>query len=200
MALPKMAGLLLLEFHMLLSSSLRVFAVVCLCLMGGRVLAQEGEGTLKEVPMQSLTDRAITPLGQAALSIHPNDWKHAETTNFVYHFFHGFVAAPVSVEAEFYYPVISADLEKDTTQWERKCHIYIFETDADWKEFQKKGSLDPWTGGIHSQGSLFIQRNPDLKFKGNTLGHEVTHLVVERFFGSGVPLWLNEGYAEYSAS
>ena len=24
--------------------------------------------------------------------------------------------------------------------------------------------------------------------------------MIERFFGSGVPLWLNEGYAEYSAS
>ncbi|MEI9892620.1 MAG: hypothetical protein WDN28_01540 [Chthoniobacter sp.] len=134
------------------------------------------------------------------MSIHPNDWKHAETANFVYHFFHGFIAAPVSVEAEFYYRVISKDLEKDTTQWERKSHIFIFETDADWKEFQKKGALDPWTGGIHSQGSLFIQRKSGAEIKGSTLGHEVTHLVIERFFGSGVPLWLNEGYAEYSAS
>jgi hypothetical protein len=162
--------------------------------------AQETDGALKEVSFQNLSDRNLTPLGQAAMSIHPNDWKHAETTNFIYHFFHGFIAAPVSVEAEFYYRVISKDLEKDTTQWERKSHIFIFETNEDWKMFQQKGALDPWTGGIHSQGSLFIQRNPELKFKGSTLGHEVTHLVIERFFGSGVPLWLNEGYAEYSAS
>ena len=179
---------------------LRVFSLAGLCLFATDALTQEVEGTLKELPFQSLSDRNLTPLGQAAMSIHPNDWKHAETTNFVYHFFHGFIAAPVSVEAEFYYRVISKDLEKDTTQWERKSHIFIFETNEDWKEFQHKGSLDPWTGGIHSQGSLFIQRNPELKFKGSTLGHEVTHLVIERFFGSGVPLWLNEGYAEYSAS
>lgn len=185
---------------MLLSSALRVLGLACLCLLGVRAAAQEVEGTLKEIPFQSLTDRSLTPLGQAAMSVHPNDWKHAETANFIYHFFHGFIAAPVSVEAEFYYRVISKDLEKDTTQWERKSHIFIFETDADWKEFQKKGALDPWTGGIHSGGSLFIQRNPELKFKGSTLGHEVTHLVIDRFFGSGVPLWLNEGYAEYSAS
>ncbi|MES2569425.1 MAG: hypothetical protein V4710_05145, partial [Verrucomicrobiota bacterium] len=55
-------------------------------------------------------------------------------------------------------------------------------------------------GGIHAGGELFIQRNPALKFKGNTLGHEVAHLVVHRFFGAGVPLWLNEGYAEYASS
>jgi hypothetical protein len=96
--------------------------------------------------------------------------------------------------------VIAQDMGKDTTQWERKCHVFVFEQPADWAEFQKRGSLDPWTGGIHSGNELFIQRNPALKFKGSTLGHEIAHLVVNRFFGSGVPLWLNEGYAEYAAS
>jgi hypothetical protein len=158
------------------------------------------DSTLREVPLLALSDRSITPLGQAALTIRPGDWKHAESTNFIYHYFQSFIAAPVSVEAEFYYRVIAKELGKDTTQWERKCHIYIFETDEDWAAFQRKGSLDPWTGGIHAQGSLFIQRDPKLKFKGNTLGHEVTHLVIGRFFGTGVPLWLNEGYAEYASS
>jgi hypothetical protein len=158
------------------------------------------DGALTEVPFQNLSDRALAPLGQAALGIRAGEWKHAETPNFIYHFFHSFIAAPVSVEAEFYYRVIAKELEKDTTQWERKCHIFVFEKPEDWAEFQKRGALDPWTGGIHAAGSLFIQRDPAVKWKGSTLGHEVTHLVVERFFGSGVPLWLNEGYAEYAAS
>jgi hypothetical protein len=166
-------------------------------------LAQQGEGVdlgnFKEIPFSQLSDRNMTPLGQAALAIRSADWKHAESTNFIYHFFHGFVAAPVSVEAEFYYKVIAQEMQKDTTQWERKSHIFIFEQPEDWAAFQKRGSLDPWTGGIHSGGSLFIQRNPQFKFKDNTLGHEITHLVVDRFFGSGVPLWLNEGYAEYAS-
>ena len=38
---------------------------------------------------------------------------------------------------------------------------------------------------------------PSFKFKGTTLGHETAHLVIDRFYGSNVPLWLNEGYAEY---
>ena len=162
--------------------------------------AEEGNGALKETSLELLSDRALTPLGKAALSIRPSEWKHAESANFVYHFFHSFVAAPVSVEAEFYYRVIARELEKDTTQWERKCHIYVFEEAADWAEFQKRGALDPWSGGIHAAGSLFIRRDPQMKFKGSTLGHEVAHLVVERFFGAGVPLWLNEGYAEYAAA
>lgn len=187
-----------LELYMLFSPALRVLALVLVCIFGARASAQEIEGLLKEVPFQSLSDRSVTTLGQAALSIRPNEWKHAESPNFVYHFFQGAIAAPVSVEAEFYYRVVSKDLEKDTTQWERKSHIYIFESDADWKAFQQRGSLDPWTGGIHSEGSLFVLRNPEMKFKGYSLGHEVTHLVIHRFYGSGVPVWLNEGYAEYS--
>ncbi len=170
--------------------------------MGPSLLVAElpPDAALRETPVQALSDRNFTPLGQAALSIRPGEWKHAETTNFIYHYFHSFIAAPVSVEAEFYYRVIAKDLEKDTTQWERKSHVYIFETAEDWAAFQRKGALDPWTGGIHSGGSLFLQRDPQQKFKGNTLGHEITHLVIERFFGSGVPLWLNEGYAEYASS
>ena len=177
--------------------SLRPF--IFLALLWPALLAAQtpGDTTLREVPLQALSDRSFTPLAQAALSIRPTEWKHAETANFIYHYFHSFIAAPVAVESEFYYRVISKDLEKDTSQWERKSHVFIFESAEDWAAFQRKGSLDPWTGGIHSGGSLFLQRDPQQKFKGNTLGHEITHLVIERFFGSGVPLWLNEGYAEY---
>lgn len=157
-------------------------------------------GALPEVPLAQLSDRNITPLGLSALGIRANEWKHAETKNFVYHYFQSFIAGPVSVEAEFYYRIIAKELEKDTAQWERKCHIFIFEKPEDWRQFQGKAQLDPWTGGICAGGELFIQRNPEFKFKGSTLGHEVAHLVVHRFFGSGIPLWLNEGYAEYAAS
>jgi len=109
-------------------------------------------------------------LGQAALSIHPNDWKHAETPNFVYHFFHGFRLPRRSGGAEFYYRVIAGDLGKDTSQWERKSHIFIFETDADWAEFQHKVRWIPGPAAFHAGGSLFIVRNPEKKFKGHTLG------------------------------
>ena len=162
--------------------------------------AQENTGALPELTFYQLTDRALGALGQAALGIRPAEWKHAETKNFAYHFFHSYVAGPVSVEAEFYYNVVAKELEKDTAQWERKSHIFIFEKPEDWAVFQQKGALDPWTGGLHCQGELFIVRNPEQKWQGSTLGHEVTHLVVHRFFGNGVPIWLNEGYAEYASS
>jgi len=178
------------------------FTLILLLCAIHRLGAQETQitGTLAEVQLNRLSDQAISPLGRAALAINPTRWKHAETTNFVYHFVDNFIATPVSVEAEFYYAAIAKELGRDTSHWERKCHIYIFETPDDWKTFQKNGRLEPWTGGIHSGGDLFIVRNPAFKFKGRSLGHEIAHLVLFRFFGSGIPIWLNEGYAEDSSS
>jgi hypothetical protein len=158
---------------------------------------QSVDGALTEIPRAQLSDRSFRPLGQAALGIRAAEWKHAETANFIYHFFHSYAVGPVSVEAEFYYRVIAQELGKDTARWERKSHIFVFESAEDWALFQKRGALDPWTGGIHAGGELFLRRDPQFRFKGNTLGHEIAHLVVDRFFGANVPLWLNEGYAEY---
>ena len=184
------------------SLSIRLFGLALIA-CAGSVSGQNAApapGALAEIALTRLSDRNFAPLGQAALAIRANDWKHAETTNFVYHFFQSFIATPVSVEAEYYYRVISSELGKDTTQWERKCHIFIFEQAEDWSAFQGKAALDPWTGGICSGNELFIRRDPARKWKGNTLGHEVAHLVVHRFFGTGIPLWLKEGHAEYAAS
>ena len=64
----------------------------------------------------------------------------------------------------------------------------------------KLNTADPIARYGFTQLPNFILRNPEVKWQGSTLGHEVTHLVVHRFFGNGVPLWLNEGYAEYAAS
>jgi hypothetical protein len=161
---------------------------------------QDDDSTLVEKPLAQIQDRSVSRLGAKALSIRPEEWKHGESKDFVYHFHTLEAARPVAAESEFYYRTISKELERDTSRWERKGHIFIFESDDDWREFQGVGGLEPWTGGIHSQGELFVPRDVKKRFKGNALAHELTHLIVYRFFGPGVPLWLNEGLAEYTAT
>jgi hypothetical protein len=157
-------------------------------------------GALPELAFEKLSDRSLTALGKKALQVRPGDWKHAETEHFVYHFFDRPMASAVSVEAEFSYRVIAAELGRDTSTWERKCHLFLFDDANDWKAFQQFGGLDPWTGGIHGEGALFIRRDPGPRADNATLPHEITHLVLFRFFGPGIPLWLNEGFAEYAAT
>jgi len=162
------------------------------------IRAQINESSsLVELEFSQLSQRDPNPLGEKALAIRPEQWKHAETEHFIYHFVHGYVATPVSIEAEFHYRVIAKELEREQLTTDIKSHIYIFERPEDWQEFQVYGNLEKWTGGIHSAGSLFIQRNPAYKFTDNSLGHEIVHLVLHRFYTDGIPCWLDEGFAQY---
>jgi len=156
-----------------------------------------GINSLPAIEFTQLSQQDTNPLGTKALAIAPADWKHGETEHFIYHFQNSYVATPVAVEAEFYFRVITKELAKAGDTWTEKAHIYIFERPADWESFQTSGGLEPWTGGIQSGSSLFIVRNPAFKFSDNTLGHEIAHLVLRRFYGNTIPLWLNEGFAQY---
>ena len=175
--------------------------VRCICLfafLATRLVgAQTGLNALQEVEFSQLSQRDPNPLGEKALAINPEQWKHAETDHFVYHFVHSYVATPVSVEAEFYYRVIAKELERDQPPGDTKSQIYIFERPEQWQQFQSLGKLEPWSGGIHSQGSLFVVRNPAYRFANNSLGHEISHLVLHRFYSDGIPCWLDEGFAQY---
>jgi len=167
-------------------------------LLATSAVAQINESSsLPEIEFSQLSQRDPNPLGEKALAIHPEQWKHAETDHFIYHFVHSYVATPVSVEAEFHYRVIAKELERDQPAGDVKSHIYIFERPEEWQQFQVFGNLEPWSGGIHSAGSLFVQRNPAYKFSDNLLGHEIVHLVLHRFYADGIPCWLNEGFAQF---
>src|ERR1700731_3198614 len=156
-----------------------------------------GLSALTEVEFSQLSQLDPNPIGEKALAIRPDQWKHAETEHFIYHFVHSYVATPVSVEAEFNYRVIAKELEREQPAGDIKSHIYILERPEEWQEFQAFGKLEPWSGGIHSAGSLFVQRNPAYKFSNNLLGHEIVHLVLHRFYTGGIPCWLDEGFAQY---
>jgi hypothetical protein len=180
-----------------LSVFLAVGAMSILAAFGEDSSVAGGLSALSEVEFSQLSQRDPNPLGEKALAIHPEQWKHAETEHFIYHFVHSYVAAPVSVEAEFHYRVVTKALEREQPAGDTKSHIYIFEKPEEWQQFQAFGQLEKWTGGIHSMGSLFVQRDPAYKFTDNSLGHEIVHLVVHRFYPDGVPCWLNEGLAQY---
>jgi hypothetical protein len=159
--------------------------------------APSGLNALAEVEFSRLSQRDPNPLGEKALALHPEQWKHGETEHFIYHFVNSYVVTPISVEAEFHYRVVAKELQREQPAGDTKSHIYVFERPADWQQFQTVGRLEKWSGGIHSQGSLFIVRNPAYKFSGNILGHEISHLVLHRFYSDGIPCWLDEGFAQF---
>ena len=176
------------RFVILAASMFAALASIC---------ALQGLNALPEVDFSQLSQSDPNPLGEKALAINPEQWRHGETEHFIYHFVHSYVVTPVSIEAEFHYRVIVKEIEREQPAGDTKSHIYIFERPESWRQFQSLGKLEPWTGGIHSQGSLFIVRNPSYRFSNNSLGHEISHLLLHRFYSDAIPCWLDEGFAQY---
>ncbi len=133
------------------------------------------------MPFQSLSSTALGAYGRTALALNPDSFKHAESANFIYHYFDPITAKQVAVESEFFFRTIAKDFGRENEAVEKKAHIFML-PDKEWEEFKRGASLDPWTGGMHTGNELFITRDGE-RPQGPTLGHEVGHLVVQRFFG-----------------
>src|ERR1700674_2989306 len=78
-----------------------------------------GLNALPEVEFSWLSQRDPNPLGEKALAIHPEQWKHGETEHFIYHFVDSFVVTPLSVEAEFHYRVVAKELQREPPAGDR---------------------------------------------------------------------------------
>lgn len=155
-------------------------------------VAEEG---LKEVRFQELSDTRLGTLAAAALGSRKDEWKHAETENFIFHYLDSAVAKQVAVEAEFFHRTIAKDLGREGAREGRKGRVIIFDPQG-WAIHRRLLALDPLTGGAHLDGELMLGRDAD-KFGGAILGHEIAHLALHRFYPGRIPLWLDEGYAEY---
>lgn len=111
----------------------------------------------------------------------------------------------VSDKAEYYFEKIIYDLgyEKDF-KWDRKCQVFIVESPDKWKEFLKGiGFNADLVGGFvpnYGEEEMFLCALSE-GYLALTFPHELTHLIFKEVAGKNIiPLWLNEGLANYEAS
>jgi len=158
---------------------------------------QHGKYSFKIAPFDKLSERHISRQGDAALGIEDVKWEHSESDHFIFHTETGFLITQLVVVAEWSYANIKKDLDVTQDSFERKCHLYIFLNEQAWRKFAGDGKMDALTGGWCTGRELFFWSRPHFKFQGQALPHELTHLVLHRFVGGDIPLWLNEGLAEF---
>jgi hypothetical protein len=156
-----------------------------------------GDYRLKTVPFEELSERTVSRQGDIALNLKTVKWEHSESDHFIFHTETGFSVSQLAVCAEWSYAGIKRDLGIVQDSFERKCHVYVFLDEQAWRSFVGAGKMEPWTGGWCTGRELFFWSRPNFKFQGTTLPHEMTHLVLHRFVGGDIPLWLNEGFAEF---
>ena len=148
---------------------------------------------------QQLSDRTVSIPGSAALEVKPEQWRHAETENFVLHFRRVGDANAVAREIEFHLWFVAKELGATKEQYARKSHVYIFKDEREWEKFLASRGHPPWAQSLAIGDELFLNvRERGGGFDSETVAHETTHAVVARIYrGRRWPLWLSEGVAEY---
>jgi len=156
------------------------------------------DDTLQEKEFDQLSSRQISDWGRLALQINPDDWRHGETKHFVIHYQKR--GQKVATRCESFYEQIRgffgnrADLKGD-----EKSHVFAFHEFGDWRQFTAAVHLGGFAGLTRDDEFFYAAADYGGHFEhqGRVQAHEMTHLVFNRFFRGQLPLWLNEGVAEY---
>ncbi len=153
----------------------------------------------------SLSDNNIARSDIAKKLLSKGDWFSRESEHFYIFYRNPSQAKIVSDKAEYYFEKIAYDLgyEKDL-KWDKKCQVFIVESVNKWKDFLKDiGFNADLVGGFvpnYGEKEMFICAISE-GYLALTFPHELTHLVFKDVAGKNtIPLWLNEGLANYEAS
>lgn len=156
---------------------------------------------LVEKSWDDLSNKEVGDYGQLALAVKPQEWKHAETDNFVIHYRRATEARKVAREIEFDLWFVAKTLGATPAQYRHKSHVFIFRDEAEWEKFLADTREPMWSASFAMRDELFLnvhsEGNGD-PFDSHLLAHETTHAVVARLYPfEHWPVWLNEGFAEF---
>ena len=154
---------------------------------------------LRQERWEQLADHAISPAGEKALALRPEQWRHGETENFIFHYRSLSDALQIAREIEFDLWYVAQSLGAEPGQYARKSHVYVFQNEKEWQKFLAETEAPRWVHSFAIRDDLFLDvRGAPGGFDSQTLAHETTHAIVARIYGDRRwPLWLSEGFAEY---
>jgi len=129
-------------------------------------------------------------------------WRVVKGKHFIVHHQDGAFAASVLHKAEENYRRIAKDLGfvkyDDFWLWDKRVRIYIH---GSRDEFTRATGAPKWAAGRAAYAERSISSYQDSwDFLNSVLPHELTHLIFRDFVGfeGEVPLWLDEGVAQWA--
>ncbi len=169
------------------------------CLLAAQAARAAFQTTIEPLGSNDFDTAVLDPQGRKALDAPEFKWKHSQTKHFVLHYEHAIFMQKVGRMAEFFYEYISTDLRlTNDLLGAKRSHIFIFDNKKDWETFRKAYTkVDSWAVSFVHGPQMYLQKTGVGSEAGETLGHEMTHLVVNRFLKGDPPLAVNEGVAEW---
>lgn len=162
-------------------------------LLVGGVYANEAP--LEVVPWRQLSAREMSPVGRRVMRGNRRAWSHAESAELIVHAPEEELLERLAHEADWSFREIGRWL--DLPPPNRPVRVFAVQSPQDWARVMQ---LNPHTSGgvaAHLAGEIFIRRSADQPPRYVDLAHELVHARLYREFGEVVPLWLDEGLAEY---
>jgi len=164
----------------------------------GSIAAQVKTDDWTDVTREEMDDHFLSPVGLNVLNDSRFKWLHAQSAHFVIHYERKIFAVKVARQAEFFYEFIGQDLKSAKDQFQNRSHIFVFRDEKDWKYFLEKNPMAmEWSFSFVHGMSMYLQQADTTSSSAEVLGHEMTHLVFNRFHTGRMPVWLNEGTAEW---
>ncbi len=183
---------------------MRIFLFVLFVSLAWTAFARPPGRASAPVPADISTEQVersrLLPADAALLDNPKFKWKHLQTEHFILHHDQKMFAVKVARMGEQFYQAISADLpDLQDRISPARSHIFIFRDPRDWQAvLADSPGLESWVASIvRGQVMLLQETGTATSDQMNMLAHEMTHLVFNRFLPVRLPLWLNEGLAEY---
>lgn len=164
----------------------------------GTAFGQRPVDTLTDKPFDKLSDQSLSDWGQAARRINTDKWQQGETPHFIIHYFKSGQRVATRCE-EFYAEIREFFGNRPDLRAGKKSHVFAFHDAADWERFVPVTGMRNIAGVTRQHEFFYLATKPGggFDYDGKVQAHEMTHLVFNRFFEGRIPLWLNEGVAEY---
>ncbi|NLB66270.1 MAG: hypothetical protein GX803_07375 [Lentisphaerae bacterium] len=155
---------------------------------------------MRDIPAEAVDRAGLLPVDVAMLTNPGFRWQHLQTEHFIVHYERKTFATRVARMGEDFYKAISEDLpDMQDRLGAQRSHIFIFRTPRDWQTvLANNPGAGPWAVSFVRGQTMYLQESgAGQADKMGLLAHEMTHLVFNRFLTVRLPLWLNEGLAEY---
>jgi hypothetical protein len=152
----------------------------------------------QEKSWDRLSDRQLSDWGRKALAVDATRWRHGETTHFILHYLSD--GELIAHRSESFYAEIREFFgNRQDLLAGQKSQVFAFTEPKDWQAFMRGTGVLYAIGITRGNEFFYLATGEDgrFDFKGKVQAHEMTHLVFNRFFVGQLPLWLNEGIAEY---
>ncbi|HMP90440.1 MAG TPA: hypothetical protein PJ991_09570 [Kiritimatiellia bacterium] len=171
---------------------------ILLILCGFAVQAQTRQDDWTDITRDQVDRVLLTQRGARLLDDSRFKWAHAQTQHFVIHYERKMFAVKVARQAEFFYEFIARDLGSAQDRMTNRSHIFIFRDSRDWNHFLSEYQIKTeWAFSLVEGMVMYLQQADSTRDSADVLGHEMTHLVFNRFYRGRMPTWLNEGTAEW---